>query len=306
LSEDCSIEFLGSVEIFSAFNAGELEQLARSAQLRSFAFGESVYNAGDPGDGLYVIKSGAVRIFTEEQGKEISMGVRKAGEVFGEMAVLRDYPHESSVRASSKTELLFFPRAAFSAVLSGNTDAQTFIAGYVAISSLGGFVSRLFKLRGKVNKNEIEEYIRSVGIKRVRAGKVLLEQGGGEDRRLYVLRQGRVRIVHTEGKTEYPLGNLDPGEIFGEKSCLLRQEQPATVIADTDVVLLVIPEKTVHFILERNPKLREVLEERIRFFERDLERQKLLSERRRRPLMLDLWSRPESGERVIRRFRLIE
>jgi subfamily B ATP-binding cassette protein HlyB/CyaB len=306
LSEHSSVEFLGSVEIFSSFNADELGALEKDAELRSFEFGETVYNAGDPGDGLYVVKSGAVRIFTEEQGKEISMGVRKAGEVFGEMAVVRDYPHESSVRASSKTELLFFPRERFTAVLDGNAAAQAFITSYVAISSLGGFVSRLFKLRGKVNKNEIEEYIRSVGIKRVRAGKVILQQGSAEDRRLYVLRQGRVRIVHVEGKTEYPLGNLDQGEIFGEKSCLLRQEQPATVIAESDVVLLVIPEKTVHFILERNPKLREVLEERIRFFERDLDRQKVLSERRNRPLALDLWSRPESGERIIKRFRLVE
>jgi subfamily B ATP-binding cassette protein HlyB/CyaB len=304
--EHIPVEFLGAVEIFSPFTPAELQELAKSAQLRSFEFGETVYNAGDPGDGLYVIKSGAVRIFTEEQGKEISMGVRKAGEVFGEMAVLRDYPHESSVRSSSRTELLFFPRDCFRVVLDANAAAQAFIASYVAISSLGGFVSRLFKLRGKVDKNEIEEYIRSVGIKRVGAGKVILEQGGAEDRRLYVLRQGRVRIVRTEGEAEYPLGNLEQGEIFGEKSCLMRQEQPATAIAESDVVLLVIPERTVHFILERNPRLREVLEERIRFFERDLERQKVLSERRNRPLMLDLWSRPESGERIIRRFRLVE
>jgi subfamily B ATP-binding cassette protein HlyB/CyaB len=174
LNEPCSIEFLGAVEIFSAFNAGELEALAKSAELRNYEFGETVYNAGDPGDGLYVIKSGAVRIFTEEQGKEISMGVRKAGEVFGEMAVVRDYPHESSVRASSKSELLFFPRGSFTAALDVNAAAQSFIASYVAISSLGGFVSRLFKLRGKVNKHEIEEYIRSVGIKRVRAGTVII------------------------------------------------------------------------------------------------------------------------------------
>jgi subfamily B ATP-binding cassette protein HlyB/CyaB len=113
LSEHSSVEFLGSVEIFSSFNADELGALEKDAELRSFEFGETVYNAGDPGDGLYVVKSGAVRIFTEEQGKEISMGVRKAGEVFGEMAVVRDYPHESSVRASSKTELLFFPPREF-------------------------------------------------------------------------------------------------------------------------------------------------------------------------------------------------
>ena len=306
MSDESLTEFLASVEIFSAFSAEELMQLAEQAEVRQFDFGDSVYNAGDPGDGLYVIKSGAVRIFTEEQGKEISMGVRKQGEVFAEIAMLRDYPHESSVRSSSKTELLFFPRTAFAPLMEKNESAQTFIASYVAINSAGGFVSKLFNLRGKVKKEEIEEYIGSVGIKRVKSGRTILEQDSIEDRRLYVLRQGRVRLVRKEGQTEFPLGTLEQGEIFGEKACLLRQEQLASAIADTEVVLLVIPEKTVHFILERNPALREVLAERIRFNDKDVERQKILAERRKKPLMLDLWSRPERGEKVIKRFRLVE
>jgi ATP-binding cassette, subfamily B, bacterial HlyB/CyaB len=306
LSEDAAVEFLASVELFSAFTAAELEALVQRAETRHYEFGDTVYNTGDPGDGLYVIKSGAVRIFTEEQGKEISMGVRKQGEVFAEIAMLRDYPHESSVRASAKTELLFFPRDAFTPLLEKNAAAQSFVASFVAINSVGGIVSKLFNLRGKVKKGEIEEFVSSVGIKRIKAGSGILQQGGLEDRRLYVLRQGRVRMVRKEGQTEFPLGTLEPGEVFGEKACLLRQEQMASAIAETDVVLLVIPERTVHFILERNPKLREVLEERIRFNDRDLERQKILAERRRKPLQLDLWSRPESGETVIKRFRLIQ
>lgn len=306
MSEESVVDFLASVELFSAFGNDEIKALAEQAESRHYEFGDTVYNTGDPGDGLYVIRTGAVRIFTEEQGKEISMGVRKQGEVFAEIAMLRDYPHESSVRASARTELLFFPRGAFAPLLEKNAAAQSFVASYVAISSVGGIVSRLFNLRGKVRKGEIEEYIRSVGIKRIKAGNTILEQGGVDDRRLYVLRQGRVRLVCREGQAEFPLGTLDPGEIFGEKACLLRQEQLASAIAETDVVLLVIPEKTVHFILEKNPKLREVLEERIRFNDRDLERQKVLAERRKQPLQLDLWSRPESGEQLIKRFRLVQ
>jgi subfamily B ATP-binding cassette protein HlyB/CyaB len=306
MSDDSLIDFLGSVEIFSAFSVEELKELAEHAESQHYDFGDSVYNAGDPGDGLYVIRSGAVRIFTEEHGKEISMGLRKEGEVFAELAVLRDYPHESSVRSSSKTELLFFPRAAFAPVLARSEAAQSFISSYVAISSLGGFVSRLFNLRGKVKKHEIEEYIRSVGIKRVKAGRLILEQDSTEDRRLYVLRQGRVRLVRKEGQVEFPLGNLEPGEIFGERACLMRQEQQASAIAETDAVLLVIPEKTIHFILEKNPKLSEVLQERIRFAERDLNRQKLLAERRKKPLLLDVWSRPGRDEKLIKRFKLVQ
>jgi hypothetical protein len=49
-----------------------------------------------------------------------------------------------------------------------------------------------------------------------------------------------------------------------------------------------------------------VLEDRIRVVDRELHRQKKLAERRKRPVLLDLHSKPELGERVIRRFALVE
>jgi ATP-binding cassette subfamily B protein len=300
------VDFLSSVEIFSGFTRDELERLAEHTESRFFQFGETVCNAAEPAEGLFVIKSGSVRIFTEERGKEVSMGMRKEREVFAEIAMLRDYRHESSVRASAKTELLFIPRKVIAPILAENAAAQAFVTSYVAISSAGGFVARLFDLRGKVSKSELEEYVRSVGVKRISAGKHVLKQDSREDRRLYVVRHGEVRIVRNEEGTEYPLATLGHGEIFGEKACLMRQEQTAAVIASKDTALLVIPEKTVHFILERNPKLREVLEERIRFVERELQRHKKLAERRKLPVIFDLQSKPELGEKVIRRFAWVE
>ncbi|QYD71274.1 peptidase domain-containing ABC transporter [Paraburkholderia edwinii] len=299
-------DFLASVEILSPFSRDEIERLAAQAQSRFYTFGETVCNAGDPADGLFVIKSGSVRIFTDEHGKEISMGVRKQGEIFGEIAMLRAYVHESSVRASAKTELLFIPHAAIEPVIVANQAAHAFVASYVAINSAGGFVAQLFDLRGKLNKTELEEYVRSVGVKRVSAGKEILRQDTRDDRRLYVVRQGEVKIVRNEDGHDYTIATLRDGEIFGEKACLMRQEQMASVVASTDTRLLVIPERTVHFILERNPKLREVLDERIRYADRELERQKRLEQRRKRPLTLDLHTKPEFGERVIKRFPLVE
>lgn len=299
-------DFLASVELLSPFTRDELEQLSEHVQSRFYAFGDTVCSAGEPAEGILVIRSGSVRVFAEEHGKEISMGVRKEREVVADMAMLREYRHEFSVRASAKSEVLFIPRRAIEPIIAGNPQAQAFVASYVAISSAGGFVARLFELRGKVAKAELEEFIRSVGVKRIAAGKEILKQDAREDRRLYVVRHGEVRIVRSEEGAEYPLATLRQGEIFGEKACLLRQEQPATVIANVDTTLLVIPEKTVHFIVERNPKLREVLEERIRALERELERQKKLAERRKRPVILDLQSRAELGEKLIRRFALVE
>ena len=298
--------FLATVEILSPLSPDELERLAADAQSRFYAFGDTVCSAGEPAAGLFIVKSGSVRVFTEENGKEISMGVRKPGEVFAEIAMLREHLHESSVRASGKTELLVLPREAIAPVVAGNMAARDFVTSYVAISSAGGFVTKLFDLRGKVSKPELEELVRSVGVKRIGAGREILKQDSREDRRLYVIRRGEVRLARTEAGAEYPLATLGQGELFGEKACMLRQEQMASVTAVTDVTLLVIPEKTVHQVLERNPKLREVLEDRIRFVERELDRQKRLAERRKRPVVLDLQSRADGNEKLIRRFALVE
>lgn len=306
MSDTTLVDFLQSVEIFSAFTREDIDALCAQMKTRTFDFGDTVCNAGDTSDGLYVIRSGTVRIFTEEQGKEISMGVRKQGEVFGEISVLRPYHHESSVRASAKTELLYFPHDAFKPLLENNQNAREYISGFVAINTAGGFVTRLFNLRRIVKPNELEQIIRSVGVKRLRAGRTILEQDSSEDHRLYVVRQGRVKVVRNEDGVEYPLATLEQGEIFGEQACLNKLQQPASVIAETDVVLLAIPDKTIHFILDKSPKLRETLEERISFSTRELNRQKKLAERRKKPLLLDLGSKPGHGEQVIRRFGLVE
>jgi len=299
-------EFLASVDLLSALTRGDIERLAEGAESRLFKFGDTVCTAGETAEGLFIVKSGSIRVFSTDGDKETSLGVRKAGEVFGEMVVLRDYQHEWSARSSAKSELLFIPRSVITPILAANPTARAFIAGRVAISSAGGLISHLFDLKSKVDKSELEELTRSVGVKRVAAGKEFLLQGSREDRRLYVVRHGEVRVVRRDEGDEFTLATLRKGETFGEKACLMRQEQFASVVAGADTTVLVIPEKCVQLILQRNPKVREVLEERIRVIDRELQRQKKVAERRKPAVVLDLKSKPELGQNVIRRFAWIQ
>jgi ATP-binding cassette, subfamily B, bacterial HlyB/CyaB len=304
--EPSDVGFLASVDVLSALTRTELRQLAESAQLRRLAFGDTVCTAGEVAEGLYIVKSGSIRVFSADGDKEISLGVRKTGEVFGELVMLRDYRHEWSARASAKTELLFIPRSVIGPIVAGNPAARAFVAGRVVVSSAGGLISHLFDLRSKVSGGELEEMTRSVGMKRVGAGKEILKQGSRDDRRLYVVRHGEVRVMRHDAGEDYVLATLRKGETFGEKACLMRQEQADSVIAGADTTLLVIPEKTVQLILERNPKVREALQERILIIERELQRQKKVAERRKPALVIDLQSKPEPGMNVIRRFAWIQ
>jgi subfamily B ATP-binding cassette protein HlyB/CyaB len=112
-------------------------------------------------------------------------------------------------------------------------------------------------------------------------------------------------VRRDEGE-DYPLATLRKGETFGEKACLMRQEQADSVIASEDTTLLVIPEKAMHLILERNPKVREALQERILIIDREMQRQKKVAERRKSAVVIDLNSKPEPGMKVIRRFAWIQ
>ncbi len=300
------VEFLASIELLSALTRTAIERLAESAESRLLAFGDAVCTAGDAAAGLFIVKSGSIRVFASDGEKETSLGLRKAGEVLGEMIMLREYQHEWSARASGKTELLFIPRSVIGPIVAGSPAARAFVAGRVAISSAGGLISHLFDLKSKVDKSELEELTRNIGVKRVGAGEEILKQGSREDRRLYVVRNGEVRVVHCDAGTDRKLATLRKGETFGEKACLMRQEQGASVIANADTTLLVIPEKTLQLILERNPKVREALEERIRIVDRELQRQKKVAELRKPALIIDLKSKPEPGKNVIRRFAWIQ
>ena len=70
------------------------------------ADGEVLFHRGEPGDVLYVVASGQVRIFTlDEEGRELTLNVMEPGEAFGELALLDSRPRSASVAAVGPTTL---------------------------------------------------------------------------------------------------------------------------------------------------------------------------------------------------------
>ncbi len=116
-------QFLADVEALSAFSQNELSQLSAHVQNKYYEFGDDILKAGDICDGLYIVKSGRVRLFITERGKDKSIGIRKAGETFGEIAVIEPGPAVFSVRASAKSEVLFIPSDAIEVLSDKNKKA---------------------------------------------------------------------------------------------------------------------------------------------------------------------------------------
>lgn len=89
----------------------ELKALEHAGQMRLFPTGETVFSAGEPGDGFYVVESGLVEITAVVGANEPRvLAAIGPGDFFGEMAVLDDGPRSATARAASETRTFFFNR----------------------------------------------------------------------------------------------------------------------------------------------------------------------------------------------------
>jgi NADH dehydrogenase len=78
-----------------------------------FAAGDIVFNQGDLGDYVYVIRSGECEVLRETDGVKQVLAVLKTGEYFGEMAVLSDSTRNATVRATSGLDVVLISKRDF-------------------------------------------------------------------------------------------------------------------------------------------------------------------------------------------------
>lgn len=85
--------------------------------LRFLQENEIVINYGDKGDFVYLVKSGKLKAFREENGQEVILGYIQAGEFVGEMSYINGEPRSASVITLTDCELIEIPNHYFDVVL---------------------------------------------------------------------------------------------------------------------------------------------------------------------------------------------
>ena len=115
---------MGALErnrLFDSLTPSELPMLESIGEKRTFAPGQQIFTEGDQGDGLYIVVSGAVQISALVTTTERRvLNLVKAGDFFGEMAVVDGEPRSASATAAEATESLFFPREKMSKVIENS------------------------------------------------------------------------------------------------------------------------------------------------------------------------------------------
>lgn len=109
---------LEKVDLFEGLPKEDVSRIADIVSGTAVEAGEVLFEEGDPGDAFYVVVDGAVEIVKQVGGgEEEKLAVRRAGEAFGEMALLNDAPRSATARAVDASELLVVPRSDFLGLL---------------------------------------------------------------------------------------------------------------------------------------------------------------------------------------------
>ena len=92
--------------LFEGIAAGLLEKIAPDVHIVELETGEVIFREGDPGDLLYLVGGGSVKISkTGRGGQQETLGFIRSGNFFGEMALLDGEPRSAMATAAEPTLL---------------------------------------------------------------------------------------------------------------------------------------------------------------------------------------------------------
>jgi CRP-like cAMP-binding protein len=116
----------------------EARRLAGFGTLREMAAGEHVFQEGDPGEEMLILLEGRVEAWKKHRRAgqdELHLGDESAGEILGEIALLRRGARMATVRATEPSRFFVLDRAAFERLV-GEGDAIAYKIGLKLARSL--------------------------------------------------------------------------------------------------------------------------------------------------------------------------
>jgi CRP-like cAMP-binding protein len=114
-------DLLRTMDIFEALPAEKLETIAQLLRERRLAESELLCRQGDPGDALFIVTGGRIRLSTTDpSGNERVLTYFTDGQFFGEMALLTGAPRSATATAETDSQVLVLDKHAFDQLLASD------------------------------------------------------------------------------------------------------------------------------------------------------------------------------------------
>jgi CRP/FNR family transcriptional regulator, cyclic AMP receptor protein len=112
---ELATESLRRCSLFAHADGPTLETVARTLRRRRFKRNGVIFHQGDPGDSLFIVETGRVKVvvLSSEGAEDAIIATLGPGMFFGELALLDGAAHSASAIAVEPSETLILDRASF-------------------------------------------------------------------------------------------------------------------------------------------------------------------------------------------------
>src|SRR3954471_23893686 len=88
---------LADIPMFTLLDDAERATLADLLESKQYGRGHTIFQFGDAGDTLYIVRTGRIQVFVENtQGEKIILGENEPGDLFGEISLLDGGPRTAN------------------------------------------------------------------------------------------------------------------------------------------------------------------------------------------------------------------
>ena len=117
------IDLLRGVECFASLDDAALALVQSNIRSESYGPGDVICAEGEPGDWMFVVASGEVRVVkAADDGHPIQIAVLTEGDVGGMQSLFEKQPRSASLLAHRPTKLWVLDHAAFQGIIEENSD----------------------------------------------------------------------------------------------------------------------------------------------------------------------------------------
>ncbi|HEX7771258.1 MAG TPA: DUF1003 domain-containing protein [Pyrinomonadaceae bacterium] len=150
----CDPDYLVNIRMFDHLTEDDRANLANVIDELKIAEGKTLFEAGDPGDSLFIVVKGEIELFIKDMvGQKIVLHSAQPGDMFGELAMLDSGPRTATALALSDTEVLVLDRDDLMLLFQRKPEAALHM-----LASLSGLTRKADALlRTRVSRNVNEE-----------------------------------------------------------------------------------------------------------------------------------------------------
>ena len=147
-------ELLKGIEVFELLHEDDRRELANVVDVVQVSSGETLFQAGEPGESLFIVRSGSVELYIKDTaGQKIVLMVAEEGDLFGELSLLDSGPRTATAMALTDAELLVLDRDDLLLLFQKRPDAALHM-----LAAMGGMTRKADELlRTRVSRNVNEE-----------------------------------------------------------------------------------------------------------------------------------------------------